>query len=99
MVDRQKAIEILKQHKAHEGCIEICNNGVSVTYHDLMDAYDLAIDSIEKTVPYTPPAVEPELFKGAGTLRKCACGIYFAERDLDGYCNICGQRLFWRQQE
>jgi hypothetical protein len=89
-VNIQEAINLLKENKINirigMGILEDVDLGIS-----LSDAIEIAIETLEKQIPYKP--TERKGFEG-----KCKCGVVFLDR-LTNYCGNCGQKLDWEVLE
>lgn len=76
-----------------------CLTELKMDTEAIREAYELAIEDMQKQIPKKPIAVDwSEEFEGALIEDRCAvCSTYL--HHLDRYCSNCGQAIDWSDIE
>lgn len=95
-MNRKEAIEALK-------LINLKSVHPFLSWEEMMEVRDIAIEALEKQVPKKPTKLEYKLLLEAGWIYKCPnCGCACGENKYhpevtedDMFCTQCGQKLDW----
>ena len=85
---REEAIVIMQNEQPH------CGKRITFTEEERCEAYDMAIEAIQKQIPQQPTIEN-------GFVKCPACELYIRFPIMDRYnnCPECGQALKWEGEE
>ena len=93
-----KKYMLIEKECINRDCNRDCANcDIVQDVEDLNNAYDVAIQALEKQIPKKPHK-NFEKFSGVW----CSCGKYLGKGyfvDKPSYCTDCGQKLDWSDEE
>lgn len=104
-MDAYMAIERIKKECCNcpqfppKGMRQMCDD--SCRYGENKCHYQMAINALEKQIPYKPDVIVHEndikigniVFKGGTKTYKCKCGMFVTRSHK--YCGNCGKELKW----
>ena len=94
-----KKYMLIEKECINRNCNRDCANcDIVQNVEDLNNAYDIAINALEKQIPKKPKKSQSKL-RYLGTYMCPSCGGDFSGTGVASYCYHCGQRFKWNDAE